>query len=203
MSKIQGAVIASGTELEKLIWERARQIDNFDLFLSKSIKEDNTGIWVARKAQIKTSKYINAEYEPDFLAFDLPKRICYVIEVKDGDQFDTKKSHSEYVALHNFANSVRYALPLEFQIRICCFNAPTKNDIYNGLKRKFSMSEILTGQELCELLGINYLDVITARYSDQQTNLDYFIDELLSIGNIRELIIKRLGENNILQPIDK
>lgn len=199
MSKIQGAVISSGTELEKLIWERTRQIDDFDLFISKTIKQQTEGMWIAKKNQIKKSKYINAKYEPDFLAFELQKHTCYVIEVKDGDQFDTKKSNSEYTTLHDFTNSVKYALPLEFQIRICCFNANNKMEIYNGLKRKFSMSEILTGQELCELFRINYLDIITIRTRDQQVNLDYFINELLSIPFIRELIAKRLYDRQEIQ----
>lgn len=188
MSRVQGAVISSGTELEQLIYEHVRKIDNFDLFLTNGIQEIKKGIWVARKSQIKQSKYLNAKYEPDFLAFELKKRICYVIEVKDGDQFDTKKSSSEYFTLHNFANSVRYALPLEFQIRICCFNAQTKLDIYNGLKHKFSMSEILTGYELCKLFEINYSDIKAMRTRDQQANIDYFIDSLLSIKSIREII---------------
>ena len=197
MSKIQGAVIASGTELEKLIWGRVQQIRDFDDFISKAIREDTKGIWVAKKNQVKTSKYINAKYEPDFLAFDVSKHICYVIEVKDGDQFDTKKSNSEYVALHEFADAVKYALPLEFQVRICCFNANTKIEIYNGLKRKFSLSEILTGQELCELLQINYFDITTARYKDQQENLEFFASQLLSIPVIKQLIFTYLESENI------
>ncbi|KKM75306.1 hypothetical protein LCGC14_1391610 [marine sediment metagenome] len=192
MSKIQGAVISSGTELEKLIWARVKQIENFDLFLNKHITQIHEGIWIAKKEQVKQSKYIKSEYEPDLLAFELRTQICYVIEIKDGDQFDTKKSNSEYVGLHNFANSVKYTIPLTFQIRICCFNATTKLDIYNGLKRKFSMGEILTGQELCGLLKINYFDIIAARNRDQQINVDFFIDELLSINYIKEIIINHL-----------
>lgn len=203
MSKIQGAVIASGTELEKLIWERVKQIDDFDDFISHFVKENRTGVWVAKKSQVKTSKYINTHYEPDFLAFDLIRHICYVIEVKDGDQFDTKKSHGESVVLHEFANSIKYALPIEFQIRICCFNAQTKNEIYNGLKHQFSLGEILTGQELCELLEINFLDIITTRYKDQEVNIQYFIKELMAIALIKEIILTELRQGSKQEQLEK
>ncbi len=69
--------------------------------------------------------------------------ICYVIEVKDGDQFDTKKASSEYITLHNFTNDISQALAISFQIYLFSFNAETKEQIYNGLKRSFSLSEIL------------------------------------------------------------
>lgn len=188
LSRVQGAVIASGTELEKLIWERVHQVPDFDLFVTKQVKSTKSGIWVARKEQVKVSKYIRANYEPDFLAFDLRGRVCYVVEVKDGDQFDTKKSSSEYAMLHAFADSVRYAIPLEYQIRICCFNTNDKEQIYVGLKRKFSLSEILTGKELCSLFRINYDDIVAARYRDQAANLEYLVRELLRIPRVRDLV---------------
>ena len=188
LSRVQGAVIASGTELEKLIWERVHQVSDFDLFVSKQIKSTKSGVWVARKEQVKVSKYIKASYEPDFLAFDLRSRICYVIEIKDGDQFDTKKSSSEYAMLHSFANSIRYAIPLEYQIRICCFNTNDKEQIYIGLKRKFSLNEILTGKELCSLFRINYDDIVAVRCHDQVANLDYLVKELLQVPRVRELV---------------
>src|SRR3989344_5515061 len=147
MSRVQGAVISAGTELEKLILERATQIENLDEFLTKTLHQKKAGIWVASKKQVKESKVINSSYEPDFLAFDLIARKCYVIEVKDGDQFDTKKSASEHKTLHDFTNQVSWALSFSFQIYICSFNANTREEVYNGLKRKFSMDEVLTGKE--------------------------------------------------------
>jgi len=192
MSRVQGAVITSGTELEKMIWDRVKRISDFDSFLAMLSPTEWPGVWVARKTQIKTSKYINAQYEPDFLAFDLLHHICYVVEIKDGDQFDTKKSHSEFVALHGFADSVKYTLPLDLQVRICCFNAGARTDAYNGLKRKFPMGEILTGSELCGLFEISYSSITGTRHQDQQANLAYFIDELLSIDCVRRLVASSL-----------
>jgi hypothetical protein len=187
VSRIQGTVISSGSELERLIYERATKIDDFDGFISKYLHKQEAGIWVTSKQQIKHSKVIHSQYEPDFLAFDLIKRICYVIEVKDGDQFDTKKAAGEHKTLQ-----VSQALPFSFQIFICSFNASTKEEIFHGLKGKFNMEEILTGKELCILFGIDYNDIVRIRTNDRQNNLDYFITELLKIPDIRNMIVKRL-----------
>lgn len=73
------------------------------------------------------------------------------------------------------------------------YNALTKEEIYNGLKKKFSMDEIMTGQELCLLFGIDYSEIIKIRTSDQQSNLEYFINQVLGIEAIKAMISKRLS----------
>lgn len=192
ISRIQGTVISSGTELEKLIWERVKQVSDLDKFIAETIHATKDGIWVAKKEQVKHSKTIQSHYEPDFIAFDLNKRICYVIEVKDGDQFDTKKASGEHKTLHDFTTDIASALPFSAQIYICSFNAKTKEEIYHGLKKKFSMAEIITGKELCYLFGIDYDEIVKVRTSDQQGNLEYFVKALLSISIIRNMVVKFL-----------
>ncbi len=195
MSRVQGAVISAGTELEKLILERVNKIEDLDLFLAKTLQEPGEDkIWVASKKQVKKSKSINSQYEPDFLAFNTLKRECYIIEVKDGDTFDTKKSSGEHTTLKNFTNDIAEHLAFSTRIYLCSFNTKTKNEIFFGLKQKFSRDELLTGRELCDLLGIDYDEIVKIRTSDQQSNLDYFIRELLKIGNIKNMIVKRLKE---------
>ena len=147
---------------------------------------------MATKKQVKESKVIHSKYEPDFIAFDLIKRICYVIEVKDGDQFDTKKASGEHETLHNFTNDISQAMPFSFRIYLCSFNANTRKEIYDGLKHRFSMDEVLTGRELCELFGISYDDIVKIRSGDQKSNLKYFVITLLKIDKIRKMISKNL-----------
>jgi hypothetical protein len=54
------------------------------------------------------------------------------------------------------------------------------------------MDELLTGQELCELLGINYEEIIAARSCDRAENLAYFVDELLKIPGVQAEIRERI-----------
>ena len=194
ISRVQGTVISSGTELEHLIIERCKHIDDLDKFITDKLHSNEAGVWVATKQQVKKSKIINSKYEPDFLGFRLDKRMCYVVEVKDGDQFDTKKASGEYQSLHNFTNDISQELPFSMRIFMCSFNAPDIDAVFHGLKRKFNRNELLTGKGLCMLFDIDYDEIIKIRTSDQQTNLEYFIEQLITIAPIRSMVIKALGK---------
>lgn len=183
LSKVQAAVISSGNELERLILERCKKISDFDNFVT-DLDNRSPGIFVATKRQIKKSKKVETRFEPDLLAFDLVHRICYVIEVKDGDQFDTKKSEGERNILHSFRSDVASVLPFSFKIYMCSFNAPSKEAIYHGLKHKFPLDELMTGKELCDLLGIDYDEILDIRKQDQEDNIDYFVESLKNIPEI-------------------
>lgn len=71
------------------------------------------------------------------------------------------------------------------------FNAPSKEAIYNGLKRKFPLNELMTGRELCNLLRINYDEIRETRKQDQEDNIDYFVEQLKNIPEIAE----KLGDD--------
>lgn len=193
MSRVQGAVISSGNELEDMIWERvAHPIADLDEFLTTTLHSEEDKMYVATKAQVKKCKTINSKYEPDFIAFHPKTRHCYIVEVKDGDTFDTKKSAGEHTTLQNFNYDISQSLPYSTSIHMCCFNSPTREEAWHGLKKKFTLQELLTGRELGTLFGYDYDEIVEVRTSDQQGNLDYFVRAILAIDNIRNMIIKRL-----------
>lgn len=192
MSRVQGAVIASGTELENLIWARVNRITDLDAFLLDTLHSTEDRVYVARKDQSKRSKAIQSKYEPDFLAFNPSTRHCYIIEVKDGDQFDTKKSSSEHTTLHAFNNDISSAISYGTTIHLCCFNVRTREEIVHGLKGKFALDEVLTGRELCMLLEIDFDEIVAIRQGDQRRNLEYFLTELLKIMDIRVFVANLL-----------
>ena len=190
MSRVQGAVISAGTELERLILDRCRRIRDFDTFVT-DLDNRSSGIFVATKRQIKNSEVVSTNAEAVGLTIDLVHRMCYVIEVKYGDQFDTKKSEGERITLHAFVDDVASILPFSFKIYMCSFNAPSKEAIYQGLKQKFHLDELMTGRQLCDLLEINYDEIRETRKQDQEDNINYFVDQLKNIPEITN----RLGEN--------
>lgn len=200
MSRIQATVISAGNELENLIWDRVTQITDLDHFLNTTLHSDEDKIYVARKKKIKESKIISSAYEPDFLAFHPKTRKCYIVEVKDGDQFDTKKASGERLTLQNFRSDISYATPYITEIYICSFNSSSKEEIYNGLKRKFPIKEILFGRELCELFRIDYDEIVNIRVSDQQRNLDYFIQTILSAPELRKSVLEKLHPSLAVKP---
>jgi hypothetical protein len=204
ISRIQAAVISSGSELEQLIWDRVVQIGDLDHFLKTTLHSEEDQVFVARKQQVKSCKTIKSEYEPDFLAFHPLTRNCYIVEVKDGDQFDTKKAAGERQMLANFRTDISHSVPYITRVYLCSFNSLTKEEIYRGLKRKFQMAELVTGRELCDLFRIEYESMVTHRLKDQQANLEYLAHELLTIEGISEMLRGRIGAlgGTGLSPVD-
>jgi hypothetical protein len=91
------------------------------------------------------------------------------------------------------------------RIYLCSFNSPTKEEVYRGLKRKFQMTELITGRELCDLFRIDYNSIVEHRQKDQWGNLEYIAHELLAIDGVREVVLgcaRTLRSTRMLRSID-
>lgn len=194
LSRVQSAVIRAGAELEQVIIELSNTIDDADAFLDRDILRE--GVFVVPKKVLKKSKRLNyAGVEPDFVVFQREgkKQHCYLIELKDGDTFDTKKAAGEKDSMQKFLTAVAPHLQFTMSIHFCCFHRLTKQEIVNGFKRKITIKEALTGPEFCDLLGINYDAVLTKRKEHQEENLRYFVGQLLEIGAVKDALNDALG----------
>lgn len=192
LSRVQGTVISAGTELERLLLQKSQPIEHFDQFI-RSLDDHREGVFVASKKQVKESEVIQSVAEPDLLAFNLRERICHVIEVKDGDTFDTKKVAGERANLQQFINDAARHMPFAFMLHVCGFNVRTREELYEGLKRRFPVEELLTGAELCALLQIDYDEIIAIRTADYEDNLQYFIEQLVAIPEIANAVQNERG----------
>lgn len=138
ISKIQATVISNGNELEKIILSQTNTIDDLNIFIEKAeIGEIENGVFVCPKNKIKSSIYAvknpidNKGIEPDLLIFLVEKhRICKIVELKDGDTFDTKKAAVEREHLITFSKEFGSKIPFRTEIYLCSFN---QNDI-NAIK---------------------------------------------------------------------
>lgn len=192
MSQSHATTIAAGNELEKMVWERVpHKIDNLTEFVEsqQSVRERNK-VFVANKKQVKACELFDSELEPDLIAFK--HLTCYIIEVKDGDTLDTKKAQGEQDTMTRFSHEVANNAPYMFKTIMCCFNADSREQIHTGLKRRFALDQCMTGAELCQLIGIDYDEIVRIRRNDCQSNLDYFVRGLIDIPNIRNMIRTRL-----------
>lgn len=191
-TKAQSTVISNGTELEKIISDRAKLIYDLDEFIDKC--DEGTipdGAYLCTKKVVKASKYKLEKHEPDFVAFtlDKAKNTCYVVELKDGDAFDTKKSIAEKEMLQTFVNNLAPLIPFRIKYYICCFNQLEKTKIVAGFKNAFSIEEVMTGKEFCEILGIDYDKIIELRKNDTKDNFNYIVEKMSEIPEIKEAII--------------
>lgn len=190
ISRVQSTVISSGSELERLIRDKVAGIENLDEFLRRDIMPDR--VFLATKRQIKKCNSLDAkDSEPDFIVFkrrhNEQKR--HVIEVKDGHVFDTKKSSSERQSLHRFVSKNGRNLPYIISTHFCAFNQSDRLAIWEGFKKRINLNEAMTGQELCDLLEIDYNEIVGLRRADAADNFDYFIESLLQIPDAKNRIL--------------
>ena len=187
-TKAQSTVITNGTELEKIISERSNTITDLDAFIDKC--DDGTitdGAYLCTKKIVKASSYKLAGHEPDFLAFTInkAKNLCYVVELKDGDSFDTKKSQAEKEMLEIFVNHLAPKIPFRTKSYICCFNQSDKDKIVAGFKNVFTKNEVMTGKEFCDILGIDYDAIVKTRRDDTTDNFRYVVEKMFEIKKVR------------------
>lgn len=196
-TKAQSTVISNGTELEKIISSQAAIIKDLDQFIedvkNNIIKE---GSYLCTKKIVKASKYRMDQHEPDFIVFIVGRdKLCEVVELKDGDSFDTKKSSSEFNSLKEFTNHIAPLIPFVVRFYICCFNQEDKSQIIEGFKKRFTEEQVMTGREFCNLLGINYDYIINTREQDAIDNFNYVVEELTKIDEIKRKILTKKREH--------
>src|ERR1044072_3372060 len=196
ISRVHAASISSGHELESLILAKS------DLFLVQAAEEmekillngekfDKKTYLIPKKV-VKKSKF-RSEHEPDYLILKKETKTLYITELKDGDSFDTKKSAGEAESLRKFKNHISENVPYKTLILVCCFNQKSKEKIIQGFKNRIKPTEDFTGQEFCELIGIDYQAIIKERKDqDQKENIRFFCKELLKIEECRKIIEENL-----------
>ena len=197
ISRIHATSISAGTFLENYIVSVAPSLPPNDIpkIFDNSLKE---GIFLINKKIIKQyiTIYLNMEsvIEPDYIIVDCIQHFLYVIELKDGDNFDTKKSKGEVQNLKTYskalANKVPY--PWKIQIKVCMFNQNDKTKIVSGFKSCITETEAMSGEEFSRLLSINKADIDKQRSLACEKNIDFVIDELLHISVVSRKIHQKL-----------
>ena len=163
LQKAHSTVIANGNELEKIVTDMAQEISDLDAFLQQEKSGQlNPGIYLCSKKVIKKSSFAHqGKIEPDFLIFSLNGSKTYIVlELKDGDIFDTKKAQGEKDNLVAYTNFLGARIQFSVDYKICCFNQDKKEEIVRGFKKKFTQNEVLTGKELAKILNIDYAQII-------------------------------------------
>ena len=198
ISCVQSAVISAGNELERMIFEMVEPTGDLDEFLKDQSFPD--GVFIAPKAKIKKCRTLGfSGGEPDFLIFKRREgeQHCHVVELKDGHVFDTKKARIERINMQSFIKRNRRKLNCTM---ICChfvaFNQNSRESIVDGFKREITLEEAMTGREFCDLLELDYDEINDARKGDEPDNVEYFLNELVKIAPVREMLRNILKQSN-------
>ncbi len=197
-TKAQSTVISDGTELERIISTKSNAIFNLDVFINECDKGTiSNGTYLCTKKIVKASNYKLARHEPDFIAFTVngAKNFCYVVELKDGDTFDTKKSLAEKEMLQLFVNHLAPKIPFRTKFYICCFNQLDKEKIVTGFKNVFIIDEVMTGKEFCDILGIDYGAIVKMRRDDAVDNFKYVVEKMFEIKKVRSQFAEKYRQH--------
>ena len=179
LSQIHATSIRAGTELEKLIESMANVLEDVDSFISGTLQN---GTYLITKKVMKKHSVLKGSKEPDFLIIKITENECLIIEVKDGDIFDTKKAAGERKHLVEYQTHLSNQIPYKTSIYVCCFNQENKQVIVDGFKGEFSMDEVMTGSEFCNLLGIQKNDILKIRTNHQKDNIRYLKEKFAELN---------------------
>ncbi len=160
LSQIQATVIRSGNELENILAQLTPRKASLNQALGQALMRQHDVEVVFGPTLLFLENYA---IKADILVVSHISRSCKVIEVKDGDTFDTKKASGELESLKRFAAEISRQIGYASTYHFCSFNQPDKNAIVRGAKGRFSIEEVMTGRELCELLGISFDHIIEYR----------------------------------------
>lgn len=193
ISRTHGASISAGTELERILLDRCTVLGlpELEAFLDAPVD----GVFVVRKSTIKKSPVLRSKQEPDVLVLRVcaQERLCFVVELKDGDAFDTKKAEGEKNSLYAYRDHIAAKIPFKVVVRVCAFNAADRDAIVKGFKERITEEEAMTGRELCDLLGVDFDAIVALREMDQAENFTFFLDALLAIAEVREHLSGKIG----------
>ena len=192
LSRIQALIIKNGYALERMIIDLITDILIEDLGKFLSVQIMKKGIRVAEKKVIKEwNKIQGHSIEPDFIIFERVESAqkCYIVELKDGYEFDTKSSAKEHTNLNTFLSKNAMALQnFQSYCKICGFNTSSREEIKTGFKNKIALSQAMTGTELCNILNLNYDEIRKARAYDKKENFHQFMTSLTNIDSVKTWI---------------
>ena len=114
MSRVHAASISSGIKLVSILKSQLKFIDDLDEFLNRDMREEKAempeGIFITDRAMMQKSQTLDyAGHYPDFIVFKRRggKRECHLVEMKDGDAFDTEKSSAVRQSMCEFMSGNR------------------------------------------------------------------------------------------------
>ncbi len=194
ISQVHATSISAGTELEKLICEAHTNLMTSAMLSDFVNKKLPNGTYLIPKNLIKKhiKTAIGSDSEPDFIIIVIVDKKAFVVEIKDGDTFDTKKASGEIASCRRFAQQlsayfISASLDFDVSIKICCFNQNSLDEIVKGFKSEIRKSEAWTGQDLCRVLGISFDNIVKQREVQQSVNLKYFAEQLVGIAELNQL----------------
>jgi hypothetical protein len=184
MRMVQSAVIANGNELEELIYKFA-EVENKFYNRKFDGHHSNEDMLIVKHAISKDVMEAKKGTDLDLVFYTKDK--VYICEIKDGQNFDTKKAAGEVDKLLKTASFMKEydLLKREHVPLIVLWNCQDVDKA--SFKDKRANSMLYTGCNFSkEIVSIDYQKLNQIREQDRQQNLEY----------IRKVATRILKEDN-------
>ena len=167
LRKSHSAIIGNGNELEDLIYEHSSHSNKLKTYCN------------VPKKNAFVVKYKWDEGDCDAVLLGSNK--ITVFEIKDGDNFDTKKAAGEYAKLKKAAKFFEAVDPhnRRCDFRIVLWNCEDLDKA--SFKHKPAKPHLMRGRDFAQLTGINYSKLNKIRELDREHNYEYMMNEFESI----------------------
>lgn len=186
-SRVHAKVIANGNSLDGYILT-SPDFNRNNIFHTKTSRDAmEDGHYTKYKilkvhcSLIKNKKCV----EVDYIVKSFNKILLF--EIKDGDNFDTKKSTAEVTTLQCISNYFQQKYhTLQVEYYIVFWNATQKSKI--AFKADCSRDMFLTGEEFCKIVGnIDFSAITQHRYEKSVENQEWILSELKKFINTENL----------------
>jgi hypothetical protein len=181
--KIQSTTIRNGNELQDIILNDVttqKLKKSIDLESLTRLVNSGESFYLANykitKSELKKRGIdLEGKKSIDVDGIFCKDKILYILEYKQGDSLDTKKSHSEVESLckiSDFFKSYDIETSPKLVLWIC-------DDLKNSsIKTNKHTDYLITGRDASEILGISFDNIENSRKLDQPDNIKFFFEEV-------------------------
>ena len=191
MNAVQKAMIGAGSELESLIFKHAtcatadsvagmRNSGNNVVIVSKDVPEFKT-----RGTQ------------PDMFLYNPEDNTIDVIEIKVGSSmFDTSNSSGKIEKTRSVAQTIQERTGLQTRYKICIWSATSKDEAVFKLKGLTTTDHVMTGGELCEIIGASVSKIEAELIQSVKENRVFF-NKVLGTCNVQGCKLRHYDRTKI------
>jgi len=193
LRKGQSTTIRNGNELEDIIGSQIKFNKVYSISfeeLLNMIKTNPTENFYISKFSLKKEILVDNGIElkgkksisVDGLLYK--DSVLYIIEYKDGDNLDTKKSQSEVESLSKISELFT-SLGVDNSPKLVLWRC---DDIKNSsIKTSEHREYLTTGIDVADILDISFNDIQEIRNKDQEDNVLYFTEQVCKILNLKKI----------------
>jgi|GEM_PF-2706415 len=186
LSQVQGTASRNGSELPSIIAEHVEgnyvaRVITYKQFLKDPAANPQQYEWLL---VVKPKAQRSEEHQAissNLLLVNTIQRKCIVVQLRDGDPGGVMTQEGTVTRLRSNATAVANETAFATDFALCSFNAPSVDALRSRLAGLFKPHQLLTGEQLCAMLGVGYAAVVAERERDQSDNIAYFIQRLTQL----------------------